>query len=77
MAHPELSLCGREMIEDMLNAKFPVSQISSRIFRPLAIASRAIKGNGNVGSYVTKLKDADGMIARRDGGASWCCSRFN
>lgn len=46
MAHTELNLRERRAIEDMLNAKVPVSKIATEIGRHRSTIYREIKRNG-------------------------------
>ena len=46
MAHIELNLRERRVIEDMLNAKIPLREITSEIGRQVSTIYRDIKRNG-------------------------------
>lgn len=74
MAHTELDLRERRAIEDMLNAKVPVSKIAAEIGRHRATVYREIKRNHfeddklpNLNGYygVTAQRTADARRARR------------
>ncbi len=65
MAHTELDLRERRAIEDMLNAKIPVSRIAAEIGRHPSTIYRDIKRNGFVDDEMPKLNGYYGVVAQR------------
>lgn len=65
MAHAELDLRERRVIEDMLNAKVTVSRIASEIGRHRSTVFREIKQNRFVDEELPKLNDYYGMNAQK------------
>ena len=65
MAHTELDLRDRRAIEDMLNAKVPVSKIAVEIGRHRSTAFREIKRNKFVDEELPKLNGYYGVNAQR------------
>lgn len=65
MTHTELDLRERRAIEDMLNAKVPVSKIAGEIGRHRSTMFREIKRNRFVDQELPKLNGYCGMTAQR------------
>lgn len=65
MTHTELDLRERRAIEDMLNAKVPVSKIAVEIGRHRSTVFREIKRNRFVDQELPKLNGYYGMTAQR------------
>lgn len=65
MAHTELDLHERRAIEDMLNARMPVSKIAVEIGRHRSTIYRDIKRNGFVDDELPQLNGYYGMSAHR------------
>jgi IS30 family transposase len=65
MAHAELNLRERRVIEDMLNAKMSVSKISAEIGRYPPTIYRDIKRNGFVDDELPKLNGYYGLVAQK------------
>ncbi len=65
MAHTELDLRERRAIEDMLNAKVPVSKIAAEIGRHRSTVFREIKRNRFEDLELPKLNGYYGMTAQR------------
>ncbi|MFK5998846.1 MAG: helix-turn-helix domain-containing protein, partial [Rhodobacterales bacterium] len=65
MTHTELDLRERRAIEDMLNAKMPVSKIAAEIGRHPSTIYRDIKQNGFVDDELPNLNGYYGMVAQR------------
>lgn len=65
MTHTELDLRERRAIEDMLNAKMPVSKIAAEIGRHPSTIYRGIKRNGFVDDELPNLNGYYGMVAQR------------
>lgn len=65
MAHTELDLRERRTIEDMLNAKEPVSRIAAEIGRHRSTVYREIKRNHFEDSELPYLSGYYGMIAQK------------
>lgn len=65
MAHTELDLRERRAIEDMLNAKQPVSRIAAEIGRHPSTIYRDIKRNGFVDDELPKLNGYYGVVAQK------------
>lgn len=65
MAHTELSLRERRAIEDMLNAKVPVSKIATEIGRHRSTVHREIKRNRYCDDELPNLSGYYGMTAQR------------
>ncbi|MEO1024009.1 MAG: IS30 family transposase, partial [Pseudomonadota bacterium] len=66
MAHTELDLRERRAIEDMLNAKVPVSKIAAEIGRHRSSIYREIKRNGFEDDELSELNGYYGMVAQRE-----------
>ena len=66
MAHTELDLRERRAIEDMLNAKVPVSEIAAEIGRHRSTVYREIKRNGFEDDELPELNGYYGMVAQRE-----------
>nr|WP_245764298.1 helix-turn-helix domain-containing protein [Sulfitobacter marinus] len=65
MAHTELDLRERRAIEDMLNAKVPVSKVATEIGRRRSTVFREIKRNKFVDQELPNLNGYYGMNAQR------------
>lgn len=65
MGHTELDLRERRVIEDMLNAKMPVSKIATEIGRHRSTIYRDIKRNGFVDEELPQLSGYYGMVAQK------------
>lgn len=65
MAHTEPSLRERRAIEDMLNAKVPVSEIAVEIGRHRSTVYREIKRNRYYDDELPNLTGYYGMTAQR------------
>ena len=65
MAHTEIDLRERRAIEDMVNAKVPVSKIAIEIGRHRSTVFREIKRNKFVDEELPKLNGYYGMTAQR------------
>lgn len=65
MAHTELDLRERRAIEDMLNAKMPVSKIAAEIGRHRSTVHREIKRNRYFDGELPELNGYYGMNAQR------------
>lgn len=65
MAHTELELRERRAIEDMLNAKMPVSKIASEIGRHRSTVYREIKRNSFTDDELPYLNGYYGVNAQR------------
>lgn len=65
MAHTELDLRERRVIEDMLNAKMPVRKIAAEIGRHVSTIYRDIKRNSYIDDELPKLNGYYGMVAQR------------
>ena len=65
MAHTELDLRERRAIEDMLNAKVPVSKIATEIGRHRSTVHREIKRNWYSDDELPNLNGYYGMTAQR------------
>ena len=78
MAHKELNLRERRAIEDMLNAKIAVREITAEIGRHVSTVYREIKRNHYFDKELPELNGYYGVVAqkaateRRAGGANWC-----
>ncbi|ABG32197.1 IS30 family transposase [Roseobacter denitrificans] len=66
MAHTELDLRERRAIEDMLNAKVPVSKIAAEIGRHRSSIYREIKRNGFEDEELPELSGYYGIVAQRE-----------
>lgn len=66
MAHTELDLRERRTIEDMLNAKVPVSKIAAEIGRHRSTVYREIKRNYYTDDLIPDLNGYYGMVAQRE-----------
>ncbi|ASP23622.1 helix-turn-helix domain protein (plasmid) [Antarctobacter heliothermus] len=66
MAHTELDLRERRAIEDMLNAKMPVSKIAAEIGRHRSTVYREIKRNHFTDDELPYLNGYYGMVAQRN-----------
>lgn len=66
MAHTELDLRERRAIEDMLNARVPVSKIAAEIGRHRSTVYREIKRNFFTDEELTYLNGYYGMVAQRE-----------
>ncbi|WP_425101343.1 IS30 family transposase [Tropicibacter sp. S64] len=66
MAHTELDLRERRAIEDMLNAKVPVSKIAAEIGRHRSTVYREIKRNFFTDEELPYLNGYYGMVAQRE-----------
>ncbi|WP_299212273.1 IS30 family transposase [uncultured Tateyamaria sp.] len=66
MAHTELDLRERRAIEDMLNAKVPVSKIAAEISRHRSTVYREIKRNGFEDEELPELNGYYGIVAQRE-----------
>lgn len=66
MAHTELDLRERRAIEDMLNAKVPVSKIAAEIGRHRSTVYREIKRNYFNDEELPYLNGYYGMVAQRE-----------
>ena len=66
MAHTELDLRERRTIEDMLNAKVPVSKIAAEIGRHRSTVYREIKRNYFNDEELPYLNGYYGMVAQRE-----------
>lgn len=66
MAHTELDLRERRTIEDMLNAKVPVSKIAAVIGRYRSTVYREIKRNFYIDDEIPNLNGYYGMVAQRE-----------
>ena len=66
MAHTELDLRERRAIEDMLNAKVPVSKIATEIGRHRSTVYREIKRNHFNDKELPYLNGYYGMVAQRE-----------
>ena len=66
MAHTELDLRERRAIEDMLNAKVPVSKIATEIGRHRSSIYREIKRNGFEDEELPELSGYYGVVAQRE-----------
>jgi len=65
MAHTELDLRERRVIEDMLNAKMPVCRIASELGRHRSSIYREIKRNRFVDDELPYLNGYYGMVAQK------------
>ncbi|NDW01434.1 IS30 family transposase [Salipiger sp. PrR002] len=65
MAHTELDLRERRSIEDMLNAKLPVSRIAAELGRHRSSVYREIKRNGFVADELPELNGYYGVVAQK------------
>jgi len=65
MAHTELDLRKRRSIEDMLNAKLPVSRIAAELGRHRSNVYREIKRNGFVADELPELNGYYGVVAQK------------
>lgn len=65
MAHTELDLRERRVIEDMLNAKMSVRKIAAEIGRHVSTIYPDIKRNGYIDDELPKLNGYYGMVAQR------------
>ena len=65
MAHTELDLRARRAIEDMLDAKVPVSKIAAEIGRHRSSIYREIKRNGFEDDELQELNGYYGIVAQR------------
>lgn len=63
MAHTELNLRERSVIEDMLNAKLSVREIAAEIGRHVSTVFRAIKRNGYSDDELPELSGYYGVVA--------------
>ncbi len=72
MAHTELDLRERRAIEDMLNAKVPVSQIAAEIGRHRSSIYREIKRNYFTDEELPHLNGYYGMNAQKYASAPPC-----
>lgn len=66
MTHTELDLRERRAIEDILNAKVPVSEIAAEIGRHRSSVYREIKRNGFEDDELPELNGYYGMVAQRE-----------
>ena len=66
MAHTELDLRERRAIEDMLNAKVPVSKIAAEVGRHRSTVYREIKRNGFEDEELPELNGYYGVVAQRE-----------
>ena len=64
MAHTELDLRERRAIEDMLNAKMPVSKIATELGRHRSTVYRDIQRNGFVDEELPQLTGYYGVTAQ-------------
>ncbi|TDE34226.1 IS30 family transposase [Antarcticimicrobium sediminis] len=69
MAHTELDLLERRTIEDMLNAKMPVSKIASEIGRHRSTVYREIKRNAFTDDELSYLNGYYGVNAQKTAAA--------
>ena len=65
MVHTELDLRERRSIEDMLNAKLPVSRIAAELGRHRSSVYREIKRNGFVADELPELNGYYGVVAQK------------
>jgi len=65
MAHTELDLLERRVIEDMLNAKHSISKIAAEIRRRRSTIYREVKRNGFTDDDLTFLNGYYGVVAQR------------
>lgn len=65
MAHTELDLRERRIIEDMLNAKFSISKIATELGRHRSTVYRDIKRNFYTDGELPNLSGYYGVIAQR------------
>ena len=65
MAHTELNLRERRVIEDMLNAKISVREIAAEIGRHVSTVYRDIKRNGYTDTELPELNGYYGVVAQR------------
>lgn len=65
MAHTELDLHERRIIEDMLNAKFSISKIAAELGRHRSTVYRDIKRNFYTDGELPNLSGYYGVIAQR------------
>lgn len=65
MAHTELDLRERRIIEDMLNAKFSISEIATELGRHRSTVYRDIKRNFYTDGELSNLSGYYGVIAQR------------
>lgn len=65
MAHTELDLRERRIIEDMLNAKFSISKIATELGRHRSTVYRDIKRNFYTDGELSNLSGYYGVIAQR------------
>lgn len=64
MAHRELNLRERRTIEDMLNAKIPVREISAEIGRHVSTVYREMQRNGYCDEELPELNGYYGVVAQ-------------
>ena len=78
MAHTELNLRERRVLEDMLNAKIPIREIAAQIGRHVSTIYRDIKRNRYADNDLPELNGYYGVVAQKRrpkdvrGGANWC-----
>ena len=65
MAHTELNLRERRVIEDMLNAKIPIREIAAQIGRHVSTIYRDIKRNRYADEDLPELNGYYGVVAQR------------
>ena len=65
MAHTELNLRERRVIEDMLNAKIPIREIAAQIGRHVSTIYRDIKRNRYADNDLPELNGYYGVVAQR------------
>lgn len=65
MAHTELNLRERRVIEDMLDAKMSVREIAAEIGRHCSTMYRDIKRNGYTDTELPELNGYYGLVAQR------------
>jgi transposase, IS30 family len=65
MAHKELNLRERRVIEDMLNAKIPIREIAAQIGRHVSTIYRDIKRNRYADNDLPELNGYYGLVAQR------------
>lgn len=65
MAHTELNLRERRVVEDMLNAKIPIREIAAQIGRHVSTIYRDIKRNRYADNDLPELNGYYGVVAQR------------
>ncbi|GAW36523.1 hypothetical protein RA2_03594 [Roseovarius sp. A-2] len=66
MAHTEMDLCERRVIEDMLNAKMPIRRIAAELGRHRSTVYREIKRNAISDEELPELNGYYGMVAQKE-----------